>query len=131
MSFSNRTEALVDLGRIAHNFREIQRFTNNAKIICVIKADAYGHGAVRLAQLYEKLGADILAVACLDEALELRRNGISIPVMILGATPPAFAHFLSDNNIIQSVHSLSYAEWAIFKNTFLEIIFIFLFIFFC
>ncbi len=100
----------MDLGRIAHNFREIQRFTNNAKIICVIKADAYGHGAVRLAQLYEKLGADILAVACLDEALELRRNGISIPVMILGATPPVFAHFLCDNNIIQSVHSLSYAE---------------------
>lgn len=110
MSTLKRTEAYVDLDCAAHNFREIRRFTNNAGIICVIKADAYGHGAVKLAKLYESLGADILAVACLDEALELRRSGVTAPIMILGATPAAFANFLCDNNIIQSVHSLSYAK---------------------
>ena len=110
MNILNRTEAAIDLTIVEHNFREISRFANGAKMICVIKADAYGHGAIPIGKLYQKLGADILAVACLDEALELRRNGITSPIMILGATPLPFAHFLAENDIIQSVHSLDYAK---------------------
>ena len=110
MSILNRTEASVDLECIKHNFLEIKRFTGNARMICVIKADAYGDGAVKIGKLYEELGADILAVACLDEALELRRNGITSPVIVLGATPIPFARFLYENNIIQSVHSFVYAK---------------------
>ncbi len=105
-----RAEAVINLSHIEHNFREIKRFTKNKKIICVIKADAYGHGAEVLGKLYEKLGADILAVACIDEALQLRTAGIHTPVMILGATPPEFAGTLSDNGIIQTVPSLEYAR---------------------
>ena len=86
-----RAEAVINLSHIEHNFREIKKFTENKKIICVIKADAYGHGARELGKLYEKLGADILAVACIDEALQLRAAGIHTPVLILGATPPEFA----------------------------------------
>ncbi len=110
MNILSRTEAKIDLKAIEHNFNEIRRFTNAEKIICVIKADAYGHGAVPVARLYASLGADILAVACLDEALELRRSGITAPVMILGATPTKLAGLLAENNIIQSVHSLDYAK---------------------
>lgn len=105
-----RAEAVINLSDIEHNFREIKKFTGNKKIICVIKSDAYGHGAVTLGKLYEKLGADILAVACMDEALQLRTAGICTPVMILGVTSPEFAGTLSDNNIIQAVPSLEYAR---------------------
>lgn len=110
MSFLNRIEASVDLGRIEHNFFEIRRFTNGAAMICVIKADAYGHGAVKLGLLYEKLGAEMLAVACLDEALELRRGGITLPILILGATPVKLSYLLAKNGFVQSVSSLAYAE---------------------
>ena len=105
-----RAEAVINLSNIEHNFLEIKRFTGNKKIICVIKANAYGHGAAELGKLYEKLGADILAVACIDEALQLREAGIRTPVMILGPTPPELAEVLSDNGIIQTVPSLEYAQ---------------------
>ncbi len=110
MSIINRSEARVDLSRLSHNFTEIKKITNNADIIAVVKADAYGHGATEVARLFEKLGAAILSVACLDEALELRTSGITIPIMIFGATPARFATTLAEQNIIQSVHSLSYAK---------------------
>ena len=110
MKILNRAEATVNLENLAHNFNEIKRHTGGADIIAVVKADAYGHGSVQVARLFEKLGAAILAVACLDEALELRTNGICAPIMILGATPVHFTPILSKHNIIQSVHSLSYAK---------------------
>lgn len=110
MTISKRTEAFVDLAVIEHNFREIRKFTNNAGMICVIKADAYGHGSVTLGKLYERLGAEILAVACVEEAIELRRGGITSPILVFGATPPALCNLLAENNIMQSVHSLEYAS---------------------
>ena len=110
MRILNRTEARIDLARLSHNFKEIKKYTGDANIIAVVKADGYGHGGSVVAGLFEKLGASILAVACLDEALELRTNGITAPVMILGATPVHFASLLAKHNIIQSVHSLAYAE---------------------
>lgn len=110
MRILNRTEATVNLANLAHNFCEIKRYTGGADIIAVVKADAYGHGSVPVARLFEKLGAAILAVACLDEALELRTSGISAPIMILGATPVHFVPILSKHNIIQSVHSFDYAK---------------------
>lgn len=110
MGILNRIEAHVDLTQIEKNFREIERFTGNAKIIAVIKADAYGHGACELGHLYERLGAVILAVACIDEALVLRESGITAPIMILGYTPPCFSSLLIKNEIIQAVYSLDYAS---------------------
>ncbi len=110
MSTLNRIQASIDLSIIKHNFLQIKQFTNGADIIAVIKANAYGHGAIRLARFYKELGAKILAVACIDEALELRNAGICAPIMIFGATPPNFAELLSDNEIIQSVSSVDYAK---------------------
>ncbi|RON19166.1 alanine racemase [Pseudomonas brassicacearum] len=73
--------ALIDLQALRHNFR-IARELTGAKALAVIKADAYGHGAVRCAQALEA-EADGFAVACIEEALELRAAGIRAPVLLL------------------------------------------------
>jgi len=77
---------------------------------CVIKADAYGHGALELAQLYERLGASFFAVSNLEEALELRMGGINTPILILGFTPASYVGELSNYNISQAVFSVEYAQ---------------------
>lgn len=106
-----RTWAEINLDNIEHNYNLIRKKANpKAKICCVIKADGYGHGAVQLAKLYEKLGADWFAVSNIEEALELRQNKISLPILILGYTPAECAALLAENNIAQACYSLEYAE---------------------
>lgn len=106
-----RTWAEINLDNIEHNYNLIRKKANpKAKICCVIKADGYGHGAVQLAKLYEKLGADWFAVSNIEEALELRQNKISLPILILGYTPAECAALLAQNNIAQACYSLEYAE---------------------
>ncbi|UVJ43917.1 alanine racemase [Pseudomonas sp. LS1212] len=73
--------ALIDLQALRHNY-QLARELSGAKALAVIKADAYGHGAVRCAQALEA-EADGFAVACIEEALELRAAGISAPVLLL------------------------------------------------
>ena len=82
---------------------------------CVVKANGYGHGAVQLSKLYEKLGADYLAVANIEEAIQLRNNGIHIPILILGYTDPRCASELAGYNITQCVFSYDYGK-ALSKN---------------
>ena len=110
-TFLRRTWAEVDADAIRHNFCSIRRATDeNAGIICVIKADGYGHGAVFLAKLYEKLGAARFAVSNIEEAMQLRENGVSLPILILGFTPAYLAKELAENNISQAVFSEDYAK---------------------
>ena len=78
-------------------------------MLAVVKADAYGHGALRVSQLLESAGADYLAVSCLDEAMELRDGGITMPILILGHTPHEYTKTLIDNNITQTVTCLAKA----------------------
>ncbi|WP_296260789.1 MULTISPECIES: alanine racemase [unclassified Pseudomonas] len=73
--------ALIDLSALRHNY-QLARETSGARALAVIKADAYGHGAVRVAQALDT-EADGFAVACIEEALELRQAGISAPVLLL------------------------------------------------
>lgn len=73
--------ALIDLKALRHNY-QLAREVTGAKALAVIKADAYGHGAVRVAQALEA-EADGFAVACIEEALELRAAGIRAPVLLL------------------------------------------------
>ncbi len=73
--------ALIDLEALRHNYR-LARETTGAKALAVIKADAYGHGAVRCAQALQA-EADGFAVACIEEALELRQAGITGPILLL------------------------------------------------
>ena len=110
MDFVKRTWAEISLDAITHNFREIKRRVGDRKLCCVIKADGYGHGAVELAQLYEELGADFFAVSNIDEGIEIRNAGITLPILILGYTPVRDAAKLSEYDISQAVFSLDYAK---------------------
>ena len=79
-------------------------------LCAVVKADAYGHGAVRCARVFAQEGAAWLAVSRLTEALELRQGGIGLPILILGRTDPRFAGVLAGQQITQCCYSLAYAR---------------------
>lgn len=109
--YTKRTWAEVSLDNIAHNYKVIRNnISNNAMMCCVIKADAYGHGAVQLAKLYEELGADWFSVSNIEEALELRNNNITLPILVLGYTPVEYVKLMSEHNISQACHSFEYAS---------------------
>ncbi|MCI8688482.1 MAG: alanine racemase [Lawsonibacter sp.] len=101
-----RTWAEVDLDALAHNYRLLRGLAPDSRFLGLVKANAYGHGAVPVAKKLESLGADMLAVACLDEAVELRRAGIAIPILCLGQTPPELASDLLAYDITQTVGDL-------------------------
>ncbi len=109
--YFRRTWAEINLNKIEHNYKVIRSCTApGVKLCCVVKADAYGHGAKELAALYEKLGADFFAVSNLEEAIELRRASITTPILILGYTPAQYAKTLANNSITQAIVSSEYAK---------------------
>lgn len=112
--------AEVNLDHLAHNMREIRRVTCSKEIIAVVKADAYGHGALDVAPTLIENGATRFAVAVLNEAVELRRGGIECPIMILGFTPPNLTHMLLRHDIEQTVYTYDFArqlsKMAVKKN---------------
>ena len=101
-----RTWAEVDLDALAHNYRLLRGLAPDSRFLGLVKANAYGHGAVPVAKKLESLGADMLAAACLNEAVELRRAGIAIPILCLGQTPVEYASDLLAYNITQTVGDL-------------------------
>mgnify|MGYP002291671451 CR=1 FL=1 len=106
-----RTWAEVSLDRLAHNYHALRGLTPyGTKFMGLVKADAYGHGAVPIAQKLEELGADYLGVACLAEAVELRQAGVQTPILILGGTPAAYAAELVRYHITQACYDLDYAK---------------------
>ena len=110
-SLQKRTWAEVSLDNISHNYRAIRAaLPEGCRFLGVVKADAYGHGAVAVARLLESEGADYLAVSCLDEAMELRSAGITMPLLILGHTPSEYTETLIDNDITQTVSCLAKAQ---------------------
>ena len=105
-----RTWAEVSLQNIAHNFNAMKARLTGSRFLGIVKADAYGHGAVRVARLLEDLGCDYLGVACVDEAMGLRESGITLPILVMGYTPSRFTRVLLDNSLTQTVYSLEMAE---------------------
>ena len=76
-----KTTLQISTGALEHNARTLRAaLPEKVRMMAVVKADAYGHGALEVSRLLESLGADYLAVSCLDEALELRRGGICTPM---------------------------------------------------
>ena len=73
---TRRTWAEIHLDRLAHNYRLLRERAPHSKFVGLVKANAYGHGAVPVAKKLEALGADYLAVACLDEAEQLRDRAL-------------------------------------------------------
>ncbi len=105
------TRAEIDLKALAHNYRELRRVASpRARMMVVVKADAYGHGAVEVSRTTLELGADYLAVARLSEAVRLREAGIGAPILILGYTLPEHVEYLVKNDIRTAVTTLETAR---------------------
>lgn len=111
MKTLKRTWAEVSLDNLEHNYRAIKNhIPEGCRFLGVMKADAYGHGAVPLSHALCELGAEYLAVSNLEEAIQLRRGGVRAPMLILGYTPASFADTMVFMDITQQVHSLEYAK---------------------
>lgn len=96
----------INLNALAHNMKEVKKIVkDNTLIAAVVKANAYGHGAVMASKVFLKNGADVLAVATLSEAIELRRSGIKAPIIILGYTPNYQMDEVVRYDIIQTIYN--------------------------
>lgn len=103
--------AEVDLDALAHNMREVKRLAQkDALVTAVIKADGYGHGAKKIAQTLLDNGADRFAIAVLDEGIELRRAGFTVPILVLGYTDKERAEEVVSYGLEQAVYSWDLAE---------------------
>lgn len=103
--------AEIDLSALSHNISEIRRvIPPEAGIMAVVKANAYGHGAVEVARTVLSEGSARLAVARTSEGLELRREGIEAPILVLGYTPPVQIRDTAVNNLEQTVYGSDYAR---------------------
>lgn len=106
-----RTWAEVDLDAIAHNIKEIRKITNpDVGIMAVVKADAYGHGFLEVTKTLLENGADRLAVAVLREGVQLRSRGVTVPILILGASGEETVEDLINHNITPSVFTYEFAK---------------------
>lgn len=99
-----RTWAEIDLTALDRNYHTLRgMLPDGCRMLCSVKADGYGHGAVPVARRLESLGADYLAVASLDEGIGLREAGIMSPILILGWTDPRYGAQLIRYGLTQSV----------------------------
>ncbi|MDR1467426.1 MAG: alanine racemase [Oscillospiraceae bacterium] len=120
-SFLKRTWIEINSDALEKNYRNVRNIVNkNSKIMCVVKADAYGHGAGFLSRLYQNLGADWLAVSNLEEAIQIRKNGVYLPILVLGHTQPNMVNKLALYSITQTVASLEYAKELSQKASYLD-----------
>lgn len=116
------TQAVIDLDALYSNYRKFrQALPAEMKLLACVKANAYGHGAVTIARELERYGADYLSVAFLDEALELRYAGITMPILVLGYTPPhgvrkAWEHQITLNvfssEVLEAITELDPSEFS-------------------
>ena len=111
MKLLKRTWADINLDALAHNYNAIKNhIPAETRFMGVMKADAYGHGAVPVSHALVQLGAQYLAVSNLEEAVQIRRGGVRAPILILGYTPPMYAENMIYLDMTQEVHSLEYAK---------------------
>lgn len=111
MKTLKRTWADISLDDLEYNYRAIRaHLPSGTRFLGVMKADAYGHGAVPVSRALVDLGAEYLAVSNLEEAVQLRRGEVRLPILILGYTPAEYAENMVFLDITQEVHSLEYAR---------------------
>ena len=102
-----RTWAEIDLDALDHNYKTLRGETEaGCRFLGLCKANAYGHGAAHIGPELQRLGAEMLAVACIDEAAELRRAGVTIPILCLGQVPAQLAPMLAEYRVTQMVEDL-------------------------
>lgn len=107
---AHRVWANVRLNAVRHNLSEIRKRLAGAKLMSVLKANAYGHGSVRMAQLMQSEGIDAIGVGDSQEALELRNANITLPILIVGAVIPGEMTHVVSNDIQVNLHNEDMAE---------------------
>lgn len=101
-----RVTAVVDLAAVRHNLGRVREMAPAARVMAVVKADAYGHGAVPVAKVLARAGADALAVACVEEALQLRHAGIDTSIVVLeGVLSAEEARVAATENLQIVIHA--------------------------
>ena len=111
MEFLKRAWAEIHLDRLKTNIENYKKYLgSNTDIMCVVKADSYGHDSKTCAEyLQNVVNIKWFAVSNLEEAIELRENGITGEILILGYTPPEYATVITNYNIIQTITEYDYA----------------------
>ena len=108
--FLKRSWAEICLSAVEHNYRTVRsRLTDGCRVMAIVKADAYGHGDVPVATVLQNAGVEWFGVSNLEEAIHLRENGISCPILVLSYTPPEEAAQLAHYAVTQSLISGDYA----------------------
>ena len=103
--------AEIDLKAIAHNIRELRRITHpDARLMGVVKANGYGHGAIEVARCALQNGAEVLGVARMEEGIQIRKAGIEVPILIFGYTLPDLAGDLLEYELTQTVYTYASAQ---------------------
>ena len=111
LSRFDRAWAEIRLDHIAHNVREIRRITSRrSEIMAIVKADAYGHGVMETVRTLLENGIGRLGVSMLDEAIQLRKSGISVPILVLGHTDPRRAEEIVSYGVTQTIFHIELAE---------------------
>ena len=106
-----RTWAEIDLDALEHNYHALRKQMGpKSRFLGVVKADAYGHGAIEASRTLAELGAEYLAISNIDEARELRDHGITLPILQLGLTPADQTANVIANNVTQAVWNEQIAE---------------------
>ena len=103
----------IDLDALSHNLRVLRRRVGEARILAVVKADAYGHGAIAVARALERRGVDWLGVALVEEGAKLRRSGVELPILVLGTIQAGEIDEARAHRLTPAVSSLDQlAMWA-------------------
>jgi len=109
-----RIWAEINLDNLLFNYQQIQKMAGGAKLMPIIKADAYGHGAVMVARTLRDAGAEYFAVATADEAIQLRRFGITCTILVLGVVPSGRVQELAEKGITLCIPDSEVA--TLYKN---------------
>ena len=105
------TYAEIDLIKLQHNINTVRKVISpGTKFMAIVKANAYGHGAVEVAKAAERAKADYFGVASLGEALELRSASVKSPILVLSEAPLAYVERLIDADITQTVYTFELAQ---------------------
>jgi len=119
--YSTRCWAEINLDNLLFNYQQIKKKIPDLKVMCVLKADGFGQGALYLAKTLEAALADYFAVATPEEALQLRRGNISTPILLLGTVFPEWIPIMNDSHITVTIGDVDiarkYAKMLKGKNT--------------
>lgn len=113
IGYTRPTKAIINREAIYHNIKKHQKLVgDDVDVFAVVKANGYGHGAVQTAQIAVQAGVNGFCVSLLDEALELREAGITLPILILGVIPPYYGAAAAEDGISVTVPSYEWLEHA-------------------